>query len=135
MKSVRYLPPFAAVKQKFILSSSNGSVVASVEYEALRNLISLLLQSITFDEEWYLRQYPDVAQAIAEKLVPSARAHFVNDGYFEGRLPFELEVDGDWYAETYDDVSKALAEKEIASPDEHFKKFGYAEGRLPGALG
>lgn len=133
MSSVRYVPPFATIKQNFVLTSARDRVNATIEYEALRDVIRLLLQGVTVDEQWYLKQYPDIAQAVRDGVVPSGRAHFISDGYFEGRLPFELEVDGAWYAETYPDISEAVARREFASVEEHFRNFGYQEGRLPGA--
>jgi SAM-dependent methyltransferase len=40
-----------------------------------------------FEEEWYLRRYPDVAEAIARGKVPSALAHYERHGRQEGRQP------------------------------------------------
>ena len=40
-----------------------------------------------FDEHWYLRRYPDVAQAILNGKVPSALAHYERHGREEGRQP------------------------------------------------
>jgi hypothetical protein len=39
--------------------------------------------SIELDEAWYLKQYEDIALAVAEGSINSARQHFVDDGYFE----------------------------------------------------
>jgi SAM-dependent methyltransferase len=41
----------------------------------------------TFDEEWYLRRYQDVAEAIASGRIPSALAHYERHGRLEGRQP------------------------------------------------
>ncbi len=40
-----------------------------------------------FDEAWYRRAHPDVAEAIEEGLAPSALYHFVAVGWREGRMP------------------------------------------------
>jgi len=39
-----------------------------------------------FDEDWYLSQYPDVARAIAEGRISSARWHWNSHGWKEGRI-------------------------------------------------
>jgi hypothetical protein len=132
MAAVRYLPPFAVVKQKFLLAPAKDRVKVSIDYDGLLDVIRLVLQSINVDEEWYLKQYPDVAEAVKSGVVTSARAHFISNGYFEGRLPFGLEVDDKWYTTVYPDVAEAIQRREVASPLEHFQSFGYAEGRLPG---
>jgi SAM-dependent methyltransferase len=41
----------------------------------------------TFDEEWYLRRYPDVAEAVARGKIPSALTHYERYGREEGRQP------------------------------------------------
>ena len=61
----------------------------------------------------------------------SARDHFVQNGWFEGRHPYEVEVDKDWYLATYDDVAEGVETGEIVSAAEHFHRHGYKEGRLP----
>ena len=59
-------------------------------------IIKKLLRAVPVDEEWYLRTYPDVAVGIENGNTKSAKHHFVTDGYFEGRLPFEHEIDEEW---------------------------------------
>jgi hypothetical protein len=39
------------------------------------------------DEEWYLRRYPDVADAVREGRFASARSHYEVHGRREGRFP------------------------------------------------
>ena len=46
--------------------------------------------TVNFDEDWYLRQYPDVADAISRGKVPSALAHYERHGRSEGRQPSPL---------------------------------------------
>ncbi len=41
----------------------------------------------SFDEQWYLRRYPDVAHAILHGKVPSALVHYERHGRKEGRQP------------------------------------------------
>jgi hypothetical protein len=41
----------------------------------------------TVDESWYLRQYPDVANAVTHGQIKSATRHFESIGGGEGRSP------------------------------------------------
>ncbi|WP_146287318.1 hypothetical protein [Gemmobacter aquaticus] len=100
-------------------------------YEEFENLLRRLLHAIEIDEEWYRRAYPDVDQAIRDGAVKSARDHFLNSGYFEGRLPSEVKVDEAWYLATYPDIAEAVRAGSVPSARQHFLSFGYAEGRLP----
>ncbi len=97
----------------------------------MEGALRLLLPAVSVDELWYRRTYPDVAEAIDAGLFKSARDHFVQNGWFEGRRPYEIEVDEDWYLATYDDVAEGVETGEIASATEHFRRHGYREGRLP----
>lgn len=61
----------------------------------------------------------------------SARQHFLDDGYFEGRLPFPMPVDERWYLEHYPDVAESVRKGVVGSAEQHFAEDGYREGRLP----
>lgn len=73
-----------------------------------------------FDAAWYLRAYPDIADAGVEPL-----AHFLAFGWKEGRDPnprFSVRE----YLNEYPDVAKAGV-----NPFVHFLKSGNAESRAP----
>ena len=55
----------------------------------------------------------------------------MDDGYFEGRLPFPIVVDERWYLEQNPDVATSIHDGVVASAQEHFDQDGYREGRLP----
>jgi hypothetical protein len=129
--STKYIPPYHHIKQQFSIATVKGEPWASIRINALEALFSRLLHAVEVDEAWYLTTYPDVAAAIEAKTVGSARAHFVSNGYFEGRRPFPMPVDEIWYGKEYGDIGQGIAAGEIASAAEHFEEFGYAEGRLP----
>ena len=130
---MRYVPPFFSLNQNLVFGSDDNKPFVKMSYEEFENLLRKLLHAVQIDEEWYRSTYPDVDQAIRDGIVQSARDHFVNSGYFEGRLPCEIEVDEDWYFITYPDIAAAVKSGQIASAKEHFMSFGYAEGRLPSA--
>ncbi|MGK7903588.1 MAG: Ig-like domain-containing protein, partial [Hormoscilla sp.] len=87
----------------------------------------------TFDETFYLNEYPDVADAVARGEFRSGEEHFQMFGQGEGRLLAPPRVDGfdeTFYLNEYPDVADAVARGEFRSGEEHFQMFGRAEGRL-----
>src|SRR5450631_1053695 len=105
-----YLPPFNHFKRKMRVGAVNGAQRVQMDYEDFLSYLKLMLRSVDVYEKWYLRQNPDVAEAIAKGTYRSAKHHFVEDGYFEGRTPYEFKVDEHWYAQTYPDVAAGLKE-------------------------
>jgi hypothetical protein len=63
--------------------------------------------------------------------VESAKQHFMEDGFFEGRLPFPMPVDERWYLEENADVAESVRKGVVGSGQQHFTEDGYREGRLP----
>ncbi|WP_158322720.1 hypothetical protein [Acidisphaera rubrifaciens] len=126
-----YLPPFDLVRRSLDIHAVRGELTASLPYDDFVKLVKQLIGGIHVDEAWYLSRYPDVADGIARGIVRSAREHFVQDGYFEGRLPFELRVDEGWYLSRYPDVAEGVERGEFESGRDHFNKLGYMEGREP----
>jgi hypothetical protein len=103
----------------------------SVDLRIFLRLLDTYISLWPFDEEWYLRTYPEVRQAILDGHFSSAWNHFRGIGYFEGRFPFEPSVDGSWYLATYPDVANAMVKGVLSDAREHFLNFGYKEGRMP----
>jgi hypothetical protein len=109
----------------------NGQLKVNNTYDEFLEIVRLLLRSVQVDEEWYLTEYPDIAEAVASGEVKSARNHFIDSGYFEGRMPAPLEIDEAWYLAEYPDVAEGIGRGEIQSALQHYREHGYAEGRLP----
>jgi hypothetical protein len=83
--------------------------------------IERLIKSGLFDTEWYLREYPDVAQSRR----PPAE-HYLEEGYLRGYRPNSL-FDTRWYLERYEDVRRSGM-----NPLLHYLMHGCREGRDPG---
>jgi hypothetical protein len=132
--AVKYLPPFELLRRTVEISTHRGELRVGLAYDDFVKLIRLLISGIEMDEAWYLSQNQDVAAAVQEGTIASARDHFVNEGYFEGRLPFPLVVDEEWYLATYPDVADGVGKGIIASAEQHFRYDGHREGRLPGPI-
>ena len=128
---VKYVPPFEGIKTFVTFAAVKGELSITATYTQFTHMIRTLLEAIQVDEEWYLAQYPDVAEAIREGGIRSAREHFLNDGYFEGRAPFQIKVDETWYLEQNPGVAEFIARGDLQSAQQHFDEHGYREGRKP----
>jgi hypothetical protein len=77
----------------------------------------------TFDADWYLKQYPDVAEAGYDPL-----RHYLSFGAGEGRDPHPL-FDSRWYRSTYPEV-----ERQKLTALGHFVCIGERKGYDPNPL-
>ena len=128
---MKYVPPFEGIKALLTFSAVKGELVVNATYDQLTALLRTLLADIEVDEAWYLERNPDVAEAIAQGTVASAREHFLGNGYFEGRMPFPVKVDEAWYLEQNPGVADYIARGDLVSAQQHFEDHGYREGRRP----
>ncbi len=128
---MKYLPPFEVVKQHLEISNVRGEVRVSASYEDFLKILKLMISGIEIDETWYRNKYEDIDQAVHTGDIESAKRHFVDDGYFEGRFPYKIVVDADWYLAEYPDVADSVRRGDFASAEAHFLQEGYREGRLP----
>jgi hypothetical protein len=128
---VNYLPPFELVRRSIEISTVRGELRVNVSYESFVELLRTLIRGVEVNEAWYARAYEDIGSAIKDGIVQSAKQHFIDDGYFEGRLPFPITVDERWYLSQNPDVADSISNGVVTSAQEHFEKDGYREGRLP----
>lgn len=128
---MNYLPPFEGLKALMTFTAVKGELTVSATYEQFTTLVRALLDGIEVDERWYFSQYPDVEKAVREGSIASAKEHFLNNGYFEGRVPFEIKVDEIWYLEQNPGVAEYIARGDLESAQQHFNDYGYREGRKP----
>ncbi len=131
---MKYLVPFSALKSSIKLLSMKGQLKVDMNYDEFLDLVKKFLQAVPIDEDWYRTTYPDVAEAIKAGAYRSARQHFVDHGYFEGRRPFDLELDEAFYMKQYPDIAQAVSSGDLDSARDHFVRIGYDEGRLPSEL-
>jgi hypothetical protein len=111
----------------------NGNGQIAVPAPLLKLLLQIALATAEFDEQRYLEQNPDVADAIERGEIESAYMHYIGYGYFEGRRGAGPVVDEDWYLAAYPDVAAAVREGGVTSAECHFHSIGGAEGRSPAA--
>jgi len=130
MKQQAYLIPYARLCELLNFGSDQDQPLV-LSADKLRQAVRMLLRGVCVDEEWYCRQYPDVREAVASGVFRSAKHHFVESGYFEGRRPARVVVDETWYSQAYPDVGESVEFGEMGSCQEHFDRYGENEGRLP----
>ncbi|HET7883390.1 MAG TPA: hypothetical protein VFL55_21060 [Acetobacteraceae bacterium] len=94
-------------------------------------ILRMMISGIEVDEAWYLREHEDIARAVQSGRIASAKQHFIDDGYFEGRLPFPMPVDERYYLTHNPDVAESVRKGVVDSGAQHFAEDGYREGRLP----
>jgi hypothetical protein len=131
---VKYLPPFDLIRHMVEVSTIRGELRVSLSYDDFIKILRMMISGVQVDEAWYLQQHADIARAVRDGAIESAKQHFVDDGYFEGRLPFPMPVDERWYLEQYPDVAESVRKGVVGSGQQHFTEDGYREGRLPYAL-
>lgn len=125
-----YVVPYARLFEQLQQNGENASSL-SMTIGQFQACIRLILRGVEVDEEWYQRHYPDVKEAITAGVFRSAKHHFVESGYFEGRRPAPVVVDEEWYGRAYADVGEGIEFGEIQSCQDHFERYGEKEGRFP----
>lgn len=127
----RYLPPFQVVQGLLNVTSSRGKTRVDMTFDEVKDLIRHLLSVVEVDEAFYLARNPDVAEGIAQGNIKSAREHFLDHGYFEGRMPYPILIDEQWYLDENPDIVETVQKGEYESAQAHFDGPGYREGRRP----
>jgi hypothetical protein len=131
---VKYLPPFDLIRRMVEVSTVGGELRVNLAYDDFVKILRMMISGIEVQDEWYLKENADIAQAIANGAVGSAKQHFLDDGYFEGRRPFPMPVDERYYLEHNADVAESVRKGVVSDGEQHFVEDGYREGRLPFAL-
>ncbi len=131
---MKYLPPFELIRRSIEISTVRGELRVNLSYENFVDILRTMIRGVEVDEAWYARAYEDIGNAVKAGALRSSRQHFIDDGYFEGRLPFPIMVDERWYLTQNPDVADSIRNGAVESAQDHFVKDGYREGRLPFGL-
>jgi hypothetical protein len=123
--------PFDELQNRLRIIPALGRLTIEIARDDLVKLIKALLRAVPVDAEWYRANYPDVAKTIDSGMLASAADHYVEWGYFEGRIPFDIAVDSDWYMIRYDYVRTELERGVVGSAQDHFIRVGYKQGCRP----
>lgn len=126
-----YVPPCSVVLRGLGIAGPDLSAPkAEVSTAFLRFLIRELVRPGSFDAEWYASCNPDIRAAYDAGLIASLHEHYVQQGYFEARLPHSLTIDPDWYWSHYRDLAGNHNRREVGALSEHLYAQGWWEGRV-----
>lgn len=123
-----YLPP------PHVFPGATALYLSMREQNVSKPLLLLFLNSLAepiFDLDWYRAAYPDVVAAVRGGVISSEFNHFVDAGYWEGRMPCFFNIDETWYQKYNPDVSAGVKSGSLASGSSHYNSKGYFEGRFP----
>jgi hypothetical protein len=88
-----------------------------------------------FNEEDYLRRYPDVWEELQKGILRSAYDHYESFGLKEGRIAIpESPFDEEYYLELYEDVRIAVKKGEYENGLHHYIESGRQQGRYSRVL-
>jgi hypothetical protein len=109
----------------------NGRGKIAIDAPLLRLLLQSAVARLPFSAPFYLATYPDIAAAAASGQITDLHRHYIDTGWFEGRMGSPPEVDEAAYRGAYADVADAIAEGRVRSAHDHYMQSGAAEGRVP----
>ncbi len=133
MLTADYIPHIKLILEALRVNPErlNSKSKVAIDTRLLRTLLQVAVAKLPFSAEFYRTAYPDLAAAQNDGQIEDLRAHYIETGYFEGRLGAAPVVDEAFYASTYPDVATAVKRGDIASATEHYVTAGAAEGRIP----
>lgn len=133
MPEVPYLPHIEMLLQSLRISRDrlDSRSKIAVDPRLLVHVLREIVKALPFDEGFYITTYDDVAEAHGRGEIGDLHEHYIQAGFFEGRMGAEPEVDSAYYQATYPDVGQAIAAGTIASALDHYVQRGAAEGRAP----
>jgi hypothetical protein len=127
-----FVPPYRFIQERVTLRRVKKESPEKVILTAglLRFLLQTVLAESDFDEAQYLRCNPDVAGAVERGEFADGRAHFIQTGYFEGRVG-AIPVHEAWYLTHNPDVAEAKQAGLIESGEVQYRLAGASEWREP----
>lgn len=132
MGSLNHLPNGQFLLNGIMLTRERleaGSKVA-IPLSVLKAILVAAASSLPFDEAFYRSTYPDLRDAHEAGDISDLRTHFIESGYFEGRIGSKPDVNEQFYKETYPDVANAIANGDVESAFDHYMRAGAFEGRF-----
>jgi hypothetical protein len=130
-----YLPHIDLLLQAMRINRErlNSRSKIAIDAKLLRTLLQAIVVRLPFSAEFYESTYPDIGEAAASGKIPDLHRHYVETGFFEGRIGAPPPVDETYYTSLYKDVAQAIQRGDVASGAEHYLRSGAAEGRVPSA--
>jgi hypothetical protein len=130
-----YIPSYATIARAIGAPEAGTDLLdegnITISKKSLRLLLQYVALSSDYDEDFYLKENNDVAEAYEAGQVTDLRKHFRERGFFEGRKAANVDLDEEWYLETYTDVADSVTEGSFSSGLAHFLERGEIEMRSP----
>lgn len=135
MQSSQYVPHVDLLAQAMRINRDRLGSRSKIAIDAklLRWILQNLVSHMPFSDQFYREAYADIGAAAAAGQIPDLHRHYVETGFFEGRIGAPSEVDEAFYLASYPDVATAIERGEVSSAAEHYIRSGAAEGRVPSA--
>jgi hypothetical protein len=125
-------PRYARIVESLHVVGGRCTLRVLISPIEIQSIIRQLLPAVPFDEQWYVQTYPSVAGAMQSSEGVSAQAEFIETGYFDVRMPFDMRIDEEWYLAHYPELRAGLEQGRWPSAQAHFYSNGYNEARRPG---
>jgi hypothetical protein len=127
----QYIPHLDVLTQSMRITKErlNSRSKIAIDAKLLRLILQNLISHLPFSETFYRETYADLDAAAASGQIPDLHRHFVETGYFEGRVGAPPEVDEAFYLAAYPDVATAIERGDVGSATEHYLRSGASEGR------
>jgi hypothetical protein len=126
--------PFSEIKAALQVVPALGSLRVEIEQERFLEFVRRLLESVPVDDAWYRATYSGATKMIAAGEFRSSLDHYTQRGYFEGLLPFNVDMEPEWYLSQYSEVREVVERGAFKSPQYHFVRAGYNAGYSPRPL-
>ena len=135
MSELKYVPHINQFLQAMRVNrrSLDSNSKVTIDAKLLKALLRTAVKCVPFSEQFYLETYPDIAQAYAAGQLKDLKQHYVEQGYFEGRVGAPATVDKPYYLHRNGDVAEAMTRGDFTSVAQHYHECGYREGRSPSA--
>jgi hypothetical protein len=127
-----FVPPYHMIEQhiRAVRPVNGGDDQVVMPTELFHFLLRCALEGCEFDEAQYQQCNPDVAEGVERRVHASGRAHFLSQGYFEGRVG-AVPVHEAWYLSQSPDVADAKRAGLEVSGEAHYRRMGAVEWREP----
>lgn len=130
MSGSNHLVSFDRLKEILDLRGfENGHESVVVNREGFEWLLRQYVASFPVDPEWYCEANNDVEQAVAADQIKDPAAHFVTQGYVEGRSYCPADFDEATYLKNNLDLQESHADGTLTDLKAHYVQYGFAEGR------
>jgi SAM-dependent methyltransferase len=84
------IPPFSLLLNKMI--DRFPEIDKNTLSSHLQGALKPILVNTLFDRLWYISKYPDIEKTVKQEPSFSPHSHYVNHGYYEGRLGCEIST-------------------------------------------